>query len=487
MTAAALALLQTSAPAHAFHPSVAGSAPKQMGKSVVVERPTVVLKSHSGGDGGRFGGGERRNETEVEGQLGRQEALEANSDVDRIAVVGGEGHVEKDEVADTDEAYSLESEQDGYGSADEASMHVSAEDLSEPGEVSGEALEEAGAHDVTDSSQLDEEAHKANELLYREPADFRTFTENTSLNYFHLHKTGGVSFKERLFDFFMLYEKLNRSGRRAKVVDTCHMSGSARPALGIEAKWSCDWGEIETMPEEERNKIDVVLGHQYWERGAGYWIPNRDLRHFTVMRHPLHRKVSFFYHFFVRNTGRSEESVSENELIQFVLGKEMSSSPLTRDAGPGYYASRLWSDGVRGYGEKNNFIIPQDKAGAMVFNSIRRLRRNFVFIGLQTQERASLCMLQKTVEAFSKAHGFNNFFGLEDISKQRERLNTGSYPLSGTILWSKMTEDQKNEFKRVERVDLAIYKESVKMFREMVKKFDCLEFVVDSEEDEIAM
>lgn len=323
--------------------------------------------------------------------------------------------------------------------------------------------------------------------LFRDPANFTTFNEDTALNYFHLHKTGGVSFKERLFDFFNSKKKVNRKGYKAKVVDTCHMSGDARPALGIEAQWSCDWGELEVMPEKERNKIDVIVGHQYWEKGANYWLPSRDLRCFTIMRHPLHRKISFFYHFFVRNAGRSEHSVSKDELIQFVLGNNLPKSPLIRDAGPNYYASRLWSDGLSGYNKNHTFIVREETAKDTVSDSVRRLRKNFVFIGLQMQERASLCMLKKTVYEFAKAHGFNNMDGLDGFDTQRERLNTGSYPLTGKRLWEQMNEEQREEFKRVERVDLAIYRESVIMFHEKVKQFDCEHLVVDDDEDDIAI
>lgn len=327
----------------------------------------------------------------------------------------------------------------------------------------------------------------SNNSMIPNPADFTRFDNNTALNYFHLHKTGGVSFKERLFDFFIKEEKWNGQGEKARVVDTCHLSGPDRPALGIEAKWSCDWGEIEKFSEKERNRIDVIVGHQYWEHGAGYWLPKRDLRYFTIMRHPLHRKISFFYHFFVRNAGRKESSVTTNEMIDFVLGKEMPRTPLLRDAGPGYYASRLWSDGISGYGSNNDFLIPEERTASLVHNSIRRLRRNFVFIGLQNQEKASLCMLKYTVLQFAKAHKFNNFKGIDAIAKPRERMNTGSYALSAEILWNNMTTKQKEQYKKVERVDLAIYRESVKMFHEMVKKFICERLVVDGDGDDIAM
>ncbi|CAN8067358.1 unnamed protein product [Agarophyton chilense] len=320
----------------------------------------------------------------------------------------------------------------------------------------------------------------------RNPADFSTFDSTTALNYFHLHKTGGVSFKERLFDFFSLEDKTDSEGEGVNIMDTCHNSGPAHPDLGTEAEWSCDWATMEQLSESERNKIDLILGHQYWEKGAQYWVPKRDLRYFTVMRHPLHRKISFFYHFFVRNVGKKEESIELDELILFLLGKKMPVSPLIRDAGPNYYASRLCSDGYSGY-KRHTFVVPEDSAGEMVFKSIQRLRQNFVFIGLQAQEKASLCMLKKSVAAFSKAQGVQNLNGLDIIDKPRERMNTGSYPLSAKIVWEKMSEQQQNEFREVEKVDLAIYKESVKMFHEMVKKFECGHLVVDDDGDSIAM
>ncbi|PXF46097.1 hypothetical protein BWQ96_04103 [Gracilariopsis chorda] len=320
----------------------------------------------------------------------------------------------------------------------------------------------------------------------RDPTDFSNFDSNTALNYFHLHKTGGVSFKERLFDFFNLENKVTSLGKRVNVLDTCHMSGPDRPALGIEAQWSCDWGSMEQLSEAERDQIDVILGHQYWEKGAEYWVPNRDLRYFTVMRHPLHRKISFFYHFFVRNAGKKEESVQFEELIRFIVGKDMPESTLIRDAGPNYYASRLCSDGFSGF-ENHMFRVDEEKSNDMVRKSIERLRRKFVFIGLQTQEKASLCMLRKSVAAFSEAHGIEELDGLELIDKARERMNSGSYSYTGKIVWEKMSEQERNEFKRVEKVDLAIYQESVKMFDEMVRKFGCRHLVRDNEEDSIGV
>lgn len=319
--------------------------------------------------------------------------------------------------------------------------------------------------------------------VFSDPADFSTFSNKTTLNYFHLHKTGGVSFKGRIFRFFFTEGRKKGNGEPVSIVDTCYMSDTRRPEMGIEAEWSCNWAKFEEMSVIEREKIDVIVGHQYWERGAAYWVPNRDLRYFTVMRHPLHRKISFFYHFFVRNAGRSEDAVDIKEVIAFVLGRELPQSTLVRDAGPGYYASRLWSDGWSGFGQQHKFEISEEDADDLIVKSVQKLRRNFVFVGLQSQERASLCMLQKTILEFTRAHGIDALDGIGDIAVPKERMNSGQYPLTAAKLWEMMSPSEREEFKTVERVDLGIYNESVKMFGETVRKFECERFVTNIPED----
>lgn len=339
-----------------------------------------------------------------------------------------------------------------------------------------------------------------------DPSDLSTFTLRTCLNYFHLHKTGGVSFKQRLYVFFRHPERIKQTtNSRVKILDTCHKGTNGTTlALGKESVWSCDGGQLSSMEASARNEIDIVMGHQYWEKGAETLIPNRDVRFFTVLRHPLHRKVSFYYHFFVRNSGRKEVDVSENELKDFILARKWPDSSLVRDAGPAYYASRLWSDGWSGFSEDNQFDIAaaalsktewmseeslnvsSSLKDLAVKKSIKRLRRKFVFIGLQSQEAASLCMLEKTVRALSKVHGISNMEHVEEISKITERMNAGSYGLDGTKLWNGMSELERREYRHVEQVDLEIYKEGVRMFNEMASRFGCDHLVEVINDDELA-
>lgn len=401
-------------------------------------------------------------------------------------------------------AEGLTNEQDNFNRLDETKRgkEVSAQGVSDLSLQEDQLLAEVPASEASERepsreqrkspaseiSILQNETNPANKTNdYFDPTDFSTFTNKTTLNYFHLHKTGGVSFKGRIFRFFFTKGRTKENGEPVNVVDTCYISGTRRPEMGIEAEWSCNWAKLESMPSKERQNIDVIVGHQYWEQGAAYWVPHRDLRYFTVMRHPLHRKISFFYHFFVRNAGKSEDAVDFKEVVAFVLGRALPSSSLVRDAGPGYYASRLWSDGWSGFGQQHRFEISDKDADGLVAKSVQRLRQNFVFVGLQTQERASLCMLRKTILEFSRAHRIYNLGGIDDIAEPKERMNTGGYALTAENLWERMSLSEREEFKTVERVDLGIYRESLKMFGEMVRRFKCEGFVEDVQQDFIGI
>lgn len=141
-----------------------------------------------------------------------------------------------------------------------------------------------------------------------DPTEIGTFTNNTCLNYFHLHKTGGMAIKGRLFEYFSSLNRKTQNGRPVVVFDTCHKKsrGEKNDRLGTESEWSCNLKELESVSDEERSRIYVAIGHQYWETGEKYFN-DRDMRYFAVLRHPLHRKISFYYHFLIRNLGVENE------------------------------------------------------------------------------------------------------------------------------------------------------------------------------------
>lgn len=124
----------------------------------------------------------------------------------------------------------------------------------------------------------------------------------------------------------------------------------------------------------------------------------------------------------------------------------------------------------------------------IVRRSARRLRNRFVFVGLQAQEKASLCMLRRVVQTFPAAHGLpDTTVGLDAVAQQKERLNSGSYELDAAALWQAMTPAERTEYKAVDHVDPQTYKHATALFRETTIKFGCQKYIETTRDDDIAL
>lgn len=299
-------------------------------------------------------------------------------------------------------------------------------------------------------------------------AQYLNFSENTRLNFMHFHKTGGVSYKIALYGFFGNRKKAD--GTIVRVRDACYeqeWKGSTR--------WQCNWEPVWKMAPAERAKIDVFFGHQYRWHGVDEFLKGRDVRTFAIMRHPFARKVSFFYHFLVRKRNRKEDEVPFSELRDFLLREKIPDDARAgHDKGPNYMAGRLLSTSDSdfvGDRHRRHYEVPPEKEEQVVRES-KEIIRSYVFIGLQAETDASVCMLKKTVEAFSEVHGIVNP-DMEKIARDVPRNNAGSYKMTAEMAWEKLTPDEQKAFIEEERVDLAIYEEGLKMFRKHVKRFKC--------------
>lgn len=301
------------------------------------------------------------------------------------------------------------------------------------------------------------------------------FTDRTALNFMHFHKTGGVSYKTALFALFD--HKRKRTGQPVRVLDACYVRRErAAPGAPSFHTWRCDWDPAWALPAAQRSQLDVVFGHQYWRGGAPAFLAARDLRTFAVVRHPLARKLSFFYHFFVRERGRKENEVGFGEVRDFLLFDRLHDAAieLGGDLGPNYMAGRLLSDGRTGFvgNEKyRHFRVRASEEEAVAAKAVGIMKK-YVFVALQTERRASMCMLRKTVEAFNEAHGIDGK-GVAEAADGDKVFNSGSYALSAGQVWAKFSKDDRALFNTKERVDLLIYAESVKMFRRQVNMFSC--------------
>lgn len=302
--------------------------------------------------------------------------------------------------------------------------------------------------------------------------------DKTLLDYFHLHKTGGVSVKSMLIQLFNIPENLKQNttrGRPMRFIETCYQAESPLSNLSVlESDWRCDFRQIREFDSEKLQSYDLVMGHQYWDHGCDYYFGSlRNVKYFSVFRHPLSRKLSFYYHFFVRNMGRNESEVPRDEVLKFVLAEDLPVDARMRDAGPNYYASRFMSNGMSLF--KQNQIHFSNTEGDDVISKVKRyIDERFIFVGLQLQNLASNCMLQKTMQVYAHVHGLDTYHGTPLIlASQRRILNTGDYSWTPDKLWNSMSTQQKEKFKQVERVDLAIYDKAVQKFKNDVKMFRC--------------
>lgn len=311
-------------------------------------------------------------------------------------------------------------------------------------------------------------------------ADILKFTPTTAINFMHFHKTGGVSFKTSLHKFY--YEKYKKNGEKVRVQDACYSrkNQNADPSTPSFMMWRCDWDPIREMNESERNKLDFTFGHQFWGNGIGTLLNKRDVRSFTILRHPFDRKVSFFYHFFVREVGRREEDITFEEIRDFLLYDKLGiDADLGRDLGPNYMAGRLLSDGVQGYVGNSSFkyydVEPHRKRE--VAEEALKLVRDYVFVGLQVESGAAKCMLKKVVELFNNVNYVDNS-NLEVIDDGAEKLNSGSYSLGAKRIWGMFSDEERALFDRKEKVDLLIYEEGERLFKKHVKLFGCSDRIV---------
>lgn len=318
--------------------------------------------------------------------------------------------------------------------------------------------------------------------LYNIATELR-FTNSTMLDYFHMHKTGGVTTKTQIRELLNIPENkklLTKRGKPLGMIETCYQAISPLTNLSVlETTWRCDFRQIKELPADDLIGIDIVLGHQYWNKGCDFYFGAlRDVRYFSIFRHPLHRKLSFYYHFFARNAGRDEKDVPRDEIIGFVLARNLPNDPRMRDAGPNYFASRMLSDGMSGF-KLNQYPVPRQEQDAILDDILSRLENRFVFTGLQLQTEANQCMMTKTVQLLAHVHGVDTLVGTPKLAESQKRLNSGEYPWTAQRLWESMSEEQKAEFREVERMDLAIYNKAVEKFKKSVKLFGCEHKVVE--------
>lgn len=234
------------------------------------------------------------------------------------------------------------------------------------------------------------------------------------------------------------------------------------------------------MNSSTRSLVDITFGHQYGMNGIESVLHERDVRSFTIMRHPLHRKVSFYFHFFVREIQRREQDVSLNEIRQFILNEQVpQGASVGMDVGPNYYAGHLLSNGKMGFvtnqGNHTWYNVSEGQKQNVV-QDVRAILDRYVFIGLQSQPAATLCMLRRVLREFD---GVNAVIppSAKALRTHIDVENKGSYKLGADEVWDALSLVEKQRFQRHEWVDLRIYEHAHMLFTRQVLQFGCTQYI----------
>lgn len=343
-------------------------------------------------------------------------------------------------------------------------------------------------------------------------AHWLDFQSNTLLNFMHFHKTGGNAIKSAFHRFYhnatfvrtaapvVVYDSCYRqqpyrNNRSSSVNSQLSSSSTTYPSKQTQqqtmttspviVKWRCDWEKVNRL---RTDNVILTFGHQYLPQLQPLF-PDKHIRSFTVLRHPFDRKLSFFFHFLVRARLRSEADVSLHDIHAFLLNESGSTGS---DSGPNYYAGHLLSYGpatsqfvTSSDGLRKAFQVKSDRYHrAAVLKQAKRQLDRIVFVGLQSQPRATQCMLHKTMYFFNRAVGVvpssrTPSLSLDDPKRNLSiaKINSGSYRLNSSQVWNSLSSRQKREFLAREDIDLNIYQYAQELFHQHVRLFGCEKFL----------
>ncbi|PXF46625.1 hypothetical protein BWQ96_03614 [Gracilariopsis chorda] len=278
--------------------------------------------------------------------------------------------------------------------------------------------------------------------------------------FLHLHKTGGNSLKDALYSFakknnFTLYH-------------TCH---PAYPDSRFTAWYfnrhknsqdtDCNLDDLAKLRPSKLNAIDMIMGHQYF--GAHHFFPEREVRYFTFVRHPLRRKISHFQHFEANHSSKQAE-----ELHEYLLHKNQNYmvKRLSTDTNPGELWANIRSRVI------DSFTRP--RSGALL-EAKRHLVDHFFFVGLQDRYAQSACMLS---ELLNVACGSRGRLG-RNVNLRYTNITRGRRNIRGQTsrVLNVIPQHIRTAALRVEEADLKLYIFAKALYEQRLKGIPKCKFV----------
>jgi hypothetical protein len=216
--------------------------------------------------------------------------------------------------------------------------------------------------------------------------------------FLHLHKTGGNNLKLALFGFAkrnkLLLHHTCRPSKGEGALKAWWFNRKKRPGVSTD----CNLDDLAWKSRGQRNSYDFIVGHQYF--GVHRLLHRRDVNYFTIVRHPLARKVSHYTHFemqekagiaLTKTGANSSASVDEREVDQLLLAQylfKQNRNYMVKRLATSMVSSEIASSCRSWYIDMNPFA-----AKAALRNAQKHLLNHFFFVGVQERYSESICIL----------------------------------------------------------------------------------------------
>lgn len=254
--------------------------------------------------------------------------------------------------------------------------------------------------------------------------------------FLHLHKTAGNTLKRSLFSF----SKRNH----LSYYHTC----TQKPTP------SCSLQSLASLSSSRRQQlsIDIISGHQYF--GVHNLFPKRDIRYFTFMRHPLHRKIAHFHQF--------ESDQSLRHLYDYLVTSNR--NYMTKRLSPASYTGPLSASLRETFIDSDNFA---KRAALSAAES--NLVGYFFFIGLQERFSESVCILINILDRSCGRNGRLAKHWSLDVDKV-QRMSDNRRGLTDHIAQT-LPKDIRKATLEAEATDLQLYKFAVNLFEKKLRMY----------------
>lgn len=281
----------------------------------------------------------------------------------------------------------------------------------------------------------------------------------------HLHKCGGNNLKIALEGFshknHLRHWHTCHPSMRDTFLERIYFSRRIKNLNGTD----CNLKPFVRLPRLQRRSYDLVYGHQYV--GIHDAIYPRKAEYFTILRHPLMRKVSHYSHFELRGSININSNSNRNGMNQYLLyrnrnymTKRLSTKTLQSEIGTDFRSKLI----------DNN----KHASRAALKAAIDNLRHKFIFVGIHERYAESVCVLTRILNSacYSRApNGISTPLKARRIYRNHINTNTERGGTATDKIVSSLPASVVRGTMVAEKLDTILYEYAVRKFEKMLKRY----------------